>query len=109
MERCTVILIVAAVLAVAEMLFGLIVWKKLPNPVAIHFDAHGTPNNSVPKWVAVFLLPLVLLVVEAIAAAILYFVNSAASLSGGLSIALLVLIPVVSVIVQVIIYVNALR
>lgn len=42
------------------LVLGLLLWNRLPEQLAIHFDMEGTPNGWAPKWVAVFGLPLFL-------------------------------------------------
>lgn len=43
--------------AVATLGAGLALWDQLPAEMAIHFSASGTPDNFVPKAVAVTSLP----------------------------------------------------
>lgn len=51
----------AAALALATVLVGVAVLPSLPERVAIHFSAGGTPNNYVSPVVAVLVLPLLML------------------------------------------------
>lgn len=50
---------IGVVLLLIAGLAGVIVWSSLPAEMAIHFDASGTPDNFVPKSVAVFLTPAI--------------------------------------------------
>lgn len=38
-------------------LLGVVLWPALPERMAIHFDAGGTPDDRMPKPVAVVLVP----------------------------------------------------
>ncbi|MFW6320476.1 MAG: DUF1648 domain-containing protein [Halohasta sp.] len=40
---------------------GVALWPRLPAEMAIHFSATGTPDNSVSKPLAVFLMPAIML------------------------------------------------
>lgn len=51
---------VASVVTVLPMLFGLIMWNKLPDVFTIHWAADGTPDGFASKAVGVFLMPAVL-------------------------------------------------
>ena len=46
------------------MIWGLIIWKQLPNQISIHFNLAGQANNFQSKPLAVFGLPLFLLLVH---------------------------------------------
>lgn len=39
------------------ILAGILVYPQLPDQVAIHFTATGTPDNYVPRTIAIVLLP----------------------------------------------------
>ncbi len=57
-------IIISSLLTLSPILFGLIVWDKLPNSMAIHFGTSGTPNGFGTKAMAVFLIPLILFVLN---------------------------------------------
>ena len=46
------------------MIWGLIIWKQLPNQISIHFNLAGQANNFQSKPLAVFGLPVFLLLVH---------------------------------------------
>ena len=46
------------------MLWGLMIWSQLPNQISIHFNAAGQANNFQSKALAVFGLPVFLLLVH---------------------------------------------
>ncbi len=43
---------------------GLILWSRLPDSMATHFDFNNVPNGWSPKWVVVFGIPAFLLVIH---------------------------------------------
>ncbi|WP_459193373.1 DUF1648 domain-containing protein [Halosimplex sp. J119] len=47
--------------AVATLGAGLVLWGRLPAEMAIHFSASGTPDNFVPKAIAVAALPALMI------------------------------------------------
>jgi uncharacterized membrane protein len=51
--------LVASVLLVGVALVGFALWGDLPPEMAIHFDVSGTPDNYVPKPVALLLTPAI--------------------------------------------------
>lgn len=45
---------------------GLILWSKLPDTMAIHFDINNTPDNFASKGFAIFGLPLLMVLLQII-------------------------------------------
>ena len=58
------LLIITMVVTLLPMILGLCTWSKLPETIAIHFGLDGTPNGWAPKWIVVFLIPLVMAAVQ---------------------------------------------
>ena len=54
-------LIISSAVCLLPILFGVLLWDKLPDKVAIHFDFHNRPDNFASKEFAVFILPLIML------------------------------------------------
>lgn len=54
--------LVGVALAVAAALVGVVFWNELPAEMAVHFDVGGSPDNYVPRVVAVFFLPVLTVV-----------------------------------------------
>lgn len=52
------LIILTALLTLLPIAAGLLLWNKLPDQIAIHFAADGTPDNWASKLVAVVGLPL---------------------------------------------------
>ena len=57
-------MILTSIIILAPIVVGLILWDKLPAEMATHFDANGVADGWSPKELAVFGLPLFLLVVH---------------------------------------------
>lgn len=57
-------LIISSILILLPMLFGLIVWDKLPDSMPIHWGADGKADGFSSPLVAVILLPLLLLALQ---------------------------------------------
>ncbi len=57
-------LAVSVLLCLLPTVAGLLLYNRLPEQVAIHFQADGTPDNFVPRAIAVFLLPVLLALLQ---------------------------------------------
>ena len=58
------LLILTSIVILFPILWGLIIWPQLPNQIPIHFNVAGQANNFQSKPLAVFGLPLFLLLVH---------------------------------------------
>ena len=58
------LLILTSMVILFPMLWGLMIWPQLPNQISIHFNLAGQANNYQSKPLAVFGLPLFLLLVH---------------------------------------------
>ena len=58
-------LLITTVLCLLPIALGLAMYDKLPDQVAVHFDAAGTPDNYMPKAAAIFGLPFLFAVINA--------------------------------------------
>lgn len=57
-------LIVTCVVCLLPILFGLALWEKLPDTMAIHFDIHNNPDNFASKGFVVFGLPFLMVLLQ---------------------------------------------
>jgi uncharacterized membrane protein len=57
--RTTTIIVLTMILAAA--LAGLLLWSRLPDPMASHWNANDQVNGYIPRFWGVFLMPLVTL------------------------------------------------
>ena len=64
MKTNKTLLTVTSTVTLFPILWGLIIWSQLPNQISIHFNAVGQANNFQSKVLAVFGLPLFLLLVH---------------------------------------------
>lgn len=55
------LIIISSVVILLPMIFGLIIWDKLPDVMPSHFDFEGNVNDTTSKPFAVFGMPLLLL------------------------------------------------
>lgn len=56
-------IIITSIITILPVFFGLAVWNKLPEKVAIHWGLDGNPDGYAGKFTAVVLLPLLVLVI----------------------------------------------
>lgn len=59
-------LIITVMICLLPILFGVSIYDKLPEQVAVHFNFNNEPNNFMPKGLAVFLIPFILAVFQII-------------------------------------------
>ena len=64
------LLIITSIVILLPILVGLILWNQLPDPVPSHWNAAGEVDGYSSKPVAVFAMPLVLLLIHWLAAVI---------------------------------------
>ena len=64
MKTNKTLLTVTSTVTLFPMLWGLMIWSQLPNQIPIHFNAAGQANNFQSKALAVFGLPVFLLLVH---------------------------------------------
>lgn len=55
-------LLITSLITILPMLIGLLLWDKLPDEIATHFDINGTPDGWSSKTFTVFGLPSFLLI-----------------------------------------------
>ena len=62
------LMILTSLIILLPMLAGILLWDQLPEKMAIHWDANGEANGWTSRPVAVFGLPLLLLVIHFVCA-----------------------------------------
>lgn len=50
--------VITTIICILPILLGVLVYDKLPDTIAVHFDSSGTGDGFIPKSIAVFGLPL---------------------------------------------------
>ncbi|MDK8387300.1 SdpI family protein [Streptococcus xiaochunlingii] len=58
------LLLLTSIVILFPILWGVMIWSQLPNQISIHFNAAGQANNFQSKALAVFGLPIFLLLVH---------------------------------------------
>ncbi len=58
------ILIVTCIVAFLPVIFGAVLWDRLPDTIAIHFDMNNNPDNFTSKGFAVFGLPIMMVLLQ---------------------------------------------
>lgn len=59
-------IILTSIITLLPILFGVIIWDKLPDPMPTHFGVEGQADGWSPKSFAIFGLPLIMLTVHLI-------------------------------------------
>ncbi len=57
-------LLITTVLCLLPIALGIILYNKLPEQVAVHFNSSGAPDNYLPKGITVFGLPVIFAVIN---------------------------------------------
>lgn len=57
-------LIITSAISLLPIIAGIILWDRLPEKIATHFDVNNTPNGWSSKAFAVFGLPLIIVALE---------------------------------------------
>lgn len=60
------LLLITTIICLLPILLSITLYDKLPNLVAIHFNAAGEANNYAPKYIAAFGLPVLMAVLNII-------------------------------------------
>ena len=64
------ILIITCAVCLLPVLLGVVLWDKLPETMAIHFDMYNQPDNFASKGFVVFGLPVMMVVLQIISCVI---------------------------------------
>lgn len=59
-------LIITCLICLVPILLGLVLWNKLPDSIAIHFDINNNPDNFASKEVAVIFLPVLMALLQVV-------------------------------------------
>lgn len=68
-------MIITCILCLLPIIPGIVLWDKLPEKIAIHFNIYGEPDNYWNKGFVVFLLPFIMAVFQAVCS-LIYDLNS---------------------------------
>lgn len=107
MKRYKWSLILSSAALLLPVAVGLILWGRLPDTIATHFDFNNVPNGWSPKWMVVFGIPGFLLVIHLLC---LWATFRAGGERKGLPIGLLCwVVPVITLMTEVVVYAYALE
>lgn len=102
-------LIITTLVMLLPLVAGAILWNKLPEQLATHFDASGTPNGYSSRGFAVFGIPALLILFQWLCAfGCLKFDPKAENLEGKVMGLVLWICPVISLVMSVIVLGNGL-
>lgn len=59
-------LIITSIITALPILIGVVLWNRLPDTIATHFDNAGDPNGWSSKWFTVFGLPMILVILNVV-------------------------------------------
>jgi uncharacterized membrane protein len=97
-------LLLTSVIALLPMIVGIVLWNKLPDPLATHFNFNGKPDGYTSKWMTVFIIPLFLVLVEWVSAFFTVHSPKAEHISNKIFTLVLWIIPCVSLMMMITIY-----
>lgn len=101
-------LIITALLTLLPIVFGVLAWNKLPDPMPSHFNAEGEADGFMSKAGAVFVLPAFMLAVHILCAALTLMDPKRKNVDGKPFLIILWIVPVMSILVNGLVYVYAL-
>ena len=100
-------LIISSLITLLPILFGIIVWDKLPEQMAIHWGVGGDPDHFVPTAFAVLALPIILLIINWVCVLVTCFDNKTRNQNPKIINATFWIMPVLSLYVNGIVYATA--
>lgn len=101
-------LIITALLTVLPIAFGIFAWNRLPDPMPSHFNSAGEADGFMSKAVVVFALPVAMLLIHIICAAVTLMDPKRKNIDGKPFLMVLWICPVMSILVNGMTYVYAL-
>jgi len=99
-------LFLTTLLCVFPMIISLFIFKELPEYIAIQWDLQGEVTNTVPKYLGIYLLPLLLAVLNIILHIILVNEPKQKNVPKVLMVIGIWTMPVISLFIQIIIYIT---
>ena len=94
------LIIITALLTLLPIVFGLLAWSRLPDLMPTHFNAAGEADGYMPKAVAIFALPAVMLLLHIICAAVTLMDPKRRNIDGKPFAMVLWIVPVMSLLVN---------
>lgn len=66
MKKINRLILISIICCFIPMIMGLLYYSKLPQLMPVHFSFQNVPDNWYPKYVALFILPFILLLAHAL-------------------------------------------
>lgn len=101
-------IILTSIITLLPIIAGLILWDKLPDRMAIHWGLEGKPDGWCSKTFGVFGLPLIMMAMQVICSVVEYTVSKNAEQNKKVLELVIWAVPVISIIANAYIYMNAL-
>lgn len=101
-------LILTSIIVILPMIVGLILWKQLPDTIAVHFGTDNAPNGWAGKPFAVIGIPLILLVVHLLCLGTTLNDPKKRNVSEKMKALIFWIVPVVSLVCNITVYMAAL-
>lgn len=101
-------LIVSSLILLLPVVFGLLLWNRLPEQIATHFGPDGTPNGWSNKAFAVFGLPLFLFITHWFCVLITFIDPKKKNIAGKPFRLMLWICPIISLLTNGLVYATAL-
>ena len=108
MKKYAKLLLLTTGITLLPILAGLLLWEELPEQIATHFGADGTPNGWSGKPFAVFGLPCLLAAVHLLTVCITLADPKRKNIQHRLLMLVFWIVPAVSIVISGLIYLNAL-
>lgn len=102
------VIIITSLLTLLPIVFGFIIWGRLPEPMPTHFNAAGEADGFMPKAVAVFALPAAMLLVHIVCIVMTLIDPKRRNIDGKPFLMVLWICPVMSILVSGFMYAYAL-
>ena len=93
------ILVVSSIICLLPMVLSIVLYKDLPEQIAIHWGTSGNPDTYVPKYIAAFGLPILLTLVSIFSKVWLFNDPKRADTSKIMQMIMLWIIPVISLVI----------
>lgn len=106
-KKNKVTMIVTSIIILLPIIFGVFLFEKLPEQIAVHWGVSGEPDGFAPKWVAVFVLPVILLAFQWLCAFVTGLDKKSRAQSEIMQKLVLWIIPIINLVMNFIVYATA--
>lgn len=100
-------MILASIVTLLPMLYGILSWDKLPNSFTTHWGADGVADGTSGKWFVVFGIPAIFLVLNLLCVICTYFDNNNREKNQKAMGIIFWIMPMLSVLINCIVYKSA--